>query len=77
VVKLSRILKDYRRTGALCERIGLFGFVDDRTFPTKSGVGGGGGALMSVLVLDLPRRPENGGGTVKKEREIAADLLRP
>ncbi len=37
VVKLSRILKDYRQTGALSELINLYGFVDPHTFLTKSG----------------------------------------
>jgi type IV secretion system protein TrbE len=37
VLKVSRILKDYRETGALSRLIALWGFVDDTTFLTKSG----------------------------------------
>lgn len=39
-MKISRILKDYRETGALSSLIGLWGFVDETTFLTKSGAVG-------------------------------------
>src|SRR5712692_6527713 len=35
--KLAQALKGHREAGSLNEQINLFGFVDDRTFLTKSG----------------------------------------
>jgi hypothetical protein len=40
VVRLSRILKDYREAGAVNSLIDLWGFVDDTTFLTKAGAVG-------------------------------------
>src|SRR4029434_3688120 len=40
MVRVSRILKDYRDTGALNSLIALWGFVDDTTFLTKAGAVG-------------------------------------
>ena len=40
MVRVSRILKDYRETGALNSLIALWGFVDDTTFLTKAGAVG-------------------------------------
>src|SRR5260370_893405 len=37
MVRVSRILKDYRETDALNSLIALCGFVDDTTFLTKAG----------------------------------------
>ena len=37
MVKISRILKDYREAGSVNALIALWGFVDDATFITKSG----------------------------------------
>jgi type IV secretory pathway VirB4 component len=37
VVKLSRIVKDYRDSGAVNSFVNLFGFIDDQVFLTKSG----------------------------------------
>ena len=37
MTKLSRIRHDHRGSGALHELVNLFGFVDERTFLTKSG----------------------------------------
>ncbi len=37
MVKLSRLLKDYKETGAVNEVVNLHGFVDEHTFHTKSG----------------------------------------
>ena len=37
MIKLNRIIKDYRDTGAVNEVVNLHGFVDDHTFHTKSG----------------------------------------
>src|SRR4051812_25424722 len=37
VVKLSRIIKDYRDSGAVNSFVNLFGFIDDQVFLTKSG----------------------------------------
>lgn len=37
MVKLQRILKDYREAGSVNDLIALWGFVDDVTFLTKSG----------------------------------------
>src|SRR5450759_3401419 len=40
MVRLRRILKDFRETGALNSLIALWGFVDDTTFLTKAGAVG-------------------------------------
>jgi type IV secretion system protein VirB4 len=40
MVRIDRILKDYRETGALNSLIALWGFVDDTTFLTKAGAVG-------------------------------------
>jgi type IV secretion system protein VirB4 len=40
MVRISRILKDFRETGALHRLIALWGFVDDYTFLTKAGAVG-------------------------------------
>src|SRR5712692_5029308 len=40
MVRVSRILKDFRETGALNSLIALWGFVDDSTFLTKAGAVG-------------------------------------
>lgn len=37
MVKLSRIVRDYRESGAVNAVVNLFGFIDDHTFLTKSG----------------------------------------
>ena len=37
VIKLSRILKDYRESGAVNRLVGVLEAVDDRVFLTKSG----------------------------------------
>ena len=37
MVRLSRLLRDYRETGAINALLALWGFVDDWTFLTKSG----------------------------------------
>ena len=37
MIKLSRIVKDYRESGAVNAFVNLFGFVDDHVFLTKSG----------------------------------------
>src|SRR6266567_1049078 len=40
MVRLDRVLKDFRDTGALNSLIALWGFVDDTTFLTKAGAVG-------------------------------------
>jgi hypothetical protein len=37
VVKIGRILRDYREAGSLNGLLALWGFVDDTTFLTKAG----------------------------------------
>src|SRR5512138_1674397 len=37
MVKLSRIVRDYRDSGAVNSFVNLFGFIDDHVFLTKSG----------------------------------------
>src|SRR6266481_463184 len=37
MLKLKRIVKSYKETGALNEHLGVFGFVDGHTFITKAG----------------------------------------
>jgi hypothetical protein len=40
MVKISRILKDYREAGSVNSLIALWGFVNEVTFLTKSGAVG-------------------------------------
>src|SRR5947209_2569279 len=40
MVKINRILKDYRDTGSLASALALWGFVDEHTFLTKAGAVG-------------------------------------
>ena len=37
MVKITRILKDYREAGSVNSLVSLWGFVDDVTFLTKAG----------------------------------------
>ena len=37
MIRLSRLLRDYRESGAFCALINPCGFIDERTFLTKSG----------------------------------------
>ena len=58
MVRVSRILKDFRETGALNSLIALWGFVDDTTFLTKAGAVGVLYRLQGVdfECLDHPQR---------------------
>ena len=58
MVRVSRILKDFRDTGALNSLIALWGFVDDTTFLTKAGAVGVLYRLQGVdfECLDHPQR---------------------
>src|SRR4051794_23190288 len=58
MVRISRILKDYRETGALPSLIASWGFIDDCTFLTKSGAVGVVYRLQGVDVkcVDCPQR---------------------
>src|SRR5665213_3077520 len=58
MVRLRRILKDFRETGALNSLIALWGFVDDTTFLTKAGAVGVVYRLEGVdfECLDHPQR---------------------
>src|SRR5438552_1602549 len=58
MVRIDRILKDYRDTGALNNLIALWGFIDDTTFLTKAGAVGVVYRLQGVdfECLDHPQR---------------------
>jgi type IV secretion system protein TrbE len=58
MVRIPRILKDFRETGALNNLIALWGFVDDHTFLTKAGAVGVAYRVKGVDVecLDHPQR---------------------
>ena len=58
MVRVARILKDFRETGALNSLIALWGFVDGRTFLTKAGAVGVLYRLQGVdfECLDHPQR---------------------
>ena len=58
MVRMNRILKDFRDTGALNSVIALWGFVDDTTFLTKAGAVGVIYRLQGVdfECLDHPQR---------------------
>src|ERR1700686_2244699 len=57
MVRISRILKDFRETGALNNLIALWGFVDDTTFLTKAGAVGVLYRLQGVD-FECPRHPQ-------------------
>ena len=52
MVRIARILKDYREAGSLNSLIGVWGFVDDTTFLTKAGHVG---VAYCVAGLDVER----------------------
>ena len=54
MVRVSRILKDYRETGALNSLIAVWGFVDDTTFLTKAGAVGLVYRLLRFYIASLP-----------------------
>jgi type IV secretion system protein VirB4 len=58
MVRIDRILKDFRETGALHSLIALWGFVDDTTFLTKAGAVGVMYRLQGLdfECLDHPQR---------------------
>ena len=58
MVRVARILKDFRETGALNSLIALWGFVDETTFLTKAGAVGVLYRLQGVdfECLDHPQR---------------------
>src|SRR5213083_25628 len=58
MVKISRILKDYRQAGSVNSLVSLWGFVDEATFLTKSGALGLVYRLRGVdyECLDHPER---------------------
>src|SRR5690348_9784339 len=58
MVRIDRILKDFRETGALHSLIALWGFVDDTTFLTKAGAVGVMYRLqgLDAECLDHPQR---------------------
>jgi type IV secretion system protein VirB4 len=37
MLKLSKIVKNYRETGALSENVSVYGFLDEHVFLTKAG----------------------------------------
>ncbi len=49
MLRLSRIVKNYKETGALNENVSVYGFLDDQVFLTK---GGDVGVVLRVEGVD-------------------------
>jgi type IV secretory pathway VirB4 component len=74
LLRLSKLLKGYRETGALNENVSIYGFLDDEVFLTK---GGDVGVVLRVGGVDyecLDHRQTDG---LTKRLESALRLLGP
>jgi len=72
MLNLRRILKPYTETGALNERINLYGFIDPHAFLTKSG---DVGVVLQVHGVDYECLDGNALDTLTKRLESAFRLL--
>ena len=74
MLKLSKILKSYRDTGALNENVSIYGFLDDEVFLTK---GGDVGVLLRVDGVDYECLDQRQTDGLTKRLESALRLLGP
>jgi type IV secretion/conjugal transfer VirB4 family ATPase len=74
MLKLSKIVKSYRETGALNENVGVYGFLDDHVFLTK---GGDLGVVLRVEGVDYECLDQKQTDGLTKRLESALRLLGP
>src|SRR5438270_4075087 len=72
MLRLSRIVKSYKETGALNEHVAIFGFVDDQVFLTK---GGDVGVVLRVEGVDYECLDYKQTDSLAKRLESALRLL--
>jgi type IV secretion system protein VirB4 len=74
VLRLSKLLKSYRETGALNENVSIYGFLDDEVFLTK---GGDVGVVLGVDGVDYECLDHKQTDGLTKRLESAFRLLGP
>lgn len=74
MLRLSRIVKSYKDTGALNEHVSIFGFLDDQVFLTK---GGDIGVVLKVEGVDYECLDFKQTDSLTKRLESALRLLGP
>jgi type IV secretory pathway VirB4 component len=72
MLRLSKIVKSYKETGALSENVSVFGFLDDQVFLTK---GGDVGVVMRVEGVDYECLDHKQTDDLTKRLESALRLL--
>ena len=74
MLRLSKIVKSYKETGALNEHVAIFGFLDDKVFLTK---GGDVGVVLRVEGVDYECLDHKQTDSLTKRLESALRLLGP
>lgn len=74
LLKLSKIVKNYKETGALNENVSIYGFLDDQVFLTK---GGDVGMVLRVEGVDYECLDHKQTDSLTKRLESALRLLGP
>src|ERR1700722_11300491 len=74
MLRLSKIVKSYKETGALNEHVAIFGFLDEQVFLTK---GGDVGVVLRVEGVDYDGLVHKKTDSLTKRLESALALLWP
>src|SRR5436305_5643365 len=74
MLRLSKIVKSYKETGALNEHVAIFGFLDEQVFLTK---GGDVGVVLRVEGVDYECLDHKQTDSLTKRLESALRLLGP
>jgi type IV secretion/conjugal transfer VirB4 family ATPase len=74
MLRLSKIVKNFKETGALNENVSIYGFLDDQVFLTK---GGDVGAVLRVEGVDYECLDHKQTDSLTKRLESALRLLGP
>src|SRR5713226_7357470 len=74
MLRLSKIVKNYKETGSLNENVSVFGFLDDQVFLTK---GGDVGVVLRVEGVDYECLDHKQTDSLTKRLESALRLLGP
>src|SRR5215472_10822532 len=74
MLRLSKIVKSYKETGALSENVSVVGFLDDKVFLTK---GGDVGVVLRVEGVDYECLDHKQTDSLTKRLESALRLLGP
>lgn len=72
MLRLSKIVKNYKETGALNENVSIYGFLDDQVFLTK---GGDVGVVLRVEGVDYECLDHKQTDSLTKRLESALRLL--